>query len=185
MKLVNIILIVFITLSSSTKAESNINLIKKLKEGNNLIFIRHAYAPGRGDPENFNISDCSTQRNLNDIGKKQANKIGNFFIKNQIHIDKVYSSVWCRCKETALIAFKKYETKNFLNSFFSEKFYKNKNEQMKNIKKFVKKTDSSKNLIFITHYVVISETLNYESDSGEIIIFDKQFNKIDSLKIKY
>ena len=178
MKLVNMVLIVFITLTSSIKAESNKLLIKKLKQGNNLIFIRHAYAPGGGDPKNFDINDCSTQRNLNYIGKRQANKIGEFFIQNQIPFDKVYSSGWCRCKDTALIAFKKFEIKKFLNSFFSKKFYKNKNEQ-------IKSSESSKNLIFVTHYVVISEILNYAPDSGEIVISDKQFNKIDSVKINY
>ena len=92
MKLVNIIFIIFITLTSSIKAELNINLIEELKHGNKLIFIRHAYAPGGGDPINFSINDCNTQRNLNKSGKKQAKSIGDFFIDNQIPFDKVYSS---------------------------------------------------------------------------------------------
>ena len=185
MKFVNIVLIIFITLTLPIKAESNKDLINKLKKGNNLIFIRHAYAPGGGDPKNFDISDCSSQRNLDDFGKGQANKIGDFFIKNQISFDKVYSSEWCRCKDTALIAFKKFETKRFLNSFFSNKYSKNKNEQIKSLKKYVKNSESSKNIIFITHYVVILEALNYAPDSGEIVVFDKQFNKIDSVKINH
>jgi phosphohistidine phosphatase SixA len=185
MKLVNIILIIFITLTSAVKAESNEKLINELKQGNKLIFIRHAYAPGGGDPENFKINDCSTQRNLNEDGKKQAKNIGDFFIKNRIPFDKVYSSEWCRCKDTALIAFKNFETKDFLNSFYSKQFSKSKNEQMKNLFKFVKKSSNSKNIIFITHYVLISEALNYTSSSGEIIIADKKFNKIDSIEINY
>jgi phosphohistidine phosphatase SixA len=185
MKLVNFILIIFITLASSIKAEINKNLIKELKNGNKLIFIRHAYAPGGGDPKNFDIIDCSTQRNLDEKGKKQAKKIGDFFTKNQISFDRVYSSEWCRCKDTAKIAFREHETKNFLNSFFSSKFSNNKNEQMKNLKKFVKNYPNSKNIIFVTHYVVITEALNYAPASGEIVISDKQFNKIDSIEISY
>ena len=185
MKLINIVLIVFIALTSSIKAEINKSLIKELKNGNKLIFIRHAYAPGGGDPENFNINDCTTQRNLSQDGKKQAKKIRDFFINNQILFDEVYSSEWCRCKDTALIAFKKFETKNFLNSFFNSKFSKNKNSQIKNLKKFVKNSQNSKNIIFVTHYVVISELLSYAPESGEIVISDKQFNKIDSIKIIY
>mgnify|MGYP006115841333 CR=1 FL=1 len=185
MKLVNIFFIIFITFTSSIKAESNLNLIKELKQGNKLIFIRHAYAPGGGDPKNFDISDCSTQRNLNVIGKIQANKIRNFFIKNKISFDKVYSSEWCRCKDTASIAFKKFETKKFLNSFFSNKFSKNKNEQMKNLKKYVKNLKDSNNIVFVTHYVVIAEVLSYAPVSGEIVVSDKQFNMIDSIKINY
>jgi phosphohistidine phosphatase SixA len=125
MKLINFVLIIFISLASSIKAEINKNLIKELKNGNKLIFIRHAYAPGGGDPDNFNIIDCATQRNLNESGKNQAKKIGEFFEKNQIPFDNIYSSEWCRCKDTAKIAFKKFETKNFLNSFFSQKYSKN------------------------------------------------------------
>ena len=185
MKLVNFILIIFITLASSIKAEINKNLIKELKNGNKLIFIRHAYAPGGGDPKNFDIIDCSTQRNLDERGKKQAKKIGDFFTKNQISFDRVYSSEWCRCKDTAKIAFREYEAKNFLNSFFSYKFSINKNEQMKNLKKFVKNYPNPKNIIFVTHYVVITEALNYAPASGEIVISDKQFNKIDSIEISY
>ena len=59
MKLVNFILIIFITLGSSIKAEMSQSLIKELKNGNKLIFIRHAYAPGGGDPENFDIINCT------------------------------------------------------------------------------------------------------------------------------
>ena len=185
MKFVNITFIIFITLTATVKAELNQNLIKELKHGNKIIFIRHAYAPGGGDPENFNINDCTTQRNLNKEGKEQAKRIGDFFVKNRIPFDKVYTSEWCRCKETALIAFKEFEIKDFLNSFYSEKFKKNKNEQMKNLIKFVKTSQNSKNIIFITHYVVISEALHYSPVSGEIVIANKKFNKIDSVEINY
>mgnify|MGYP003317510061 CR=1 FL=1 len=93
---------------------------------NKLIFIRHALAPGNGDPDNFDIFDCSTQRNLNSVGREQSIELGNFFDTNNISIDLVLSSEWCRCKETANLAFKKFETFNALNSFFSSKFEKNK-----------------------------------------------------------
>ena len=150
-----------------------------------IIFIRHAYAPGSGDPNNFNLNDCSTQRNLSEEGKKQAKSIGKFFTKNEIEIDKVLSSEWCRCKETAFIAFKNYKTKKFLNSFFSAQYFKNKNVQMINFKKFIDNWDNEQNIVFITHYVVISEILNYEPTSGEIIIASKDFKVIDTLKIEY
>ena len=53
--------------------------MSQLEDGGKLIFIRHAYAPGSGDPNNFNLNDCSTQRNLNEKGKIQAKEIGRFF----------------------------------------------------------------------------------------------------------
>jgi phosphohistidine phosphatase SixA len=185
MKFIKFLLIVFISLPSSIKADLNENLINELKEGGKVVFIRHAYAPGGGDPDNFDINKCNTQRNLDNNGKSQAQEIGNYFLSNKIPLDKVISSEWCRCKETALLAFKSFETKNFLNSFYSLKFAKNKNQQMKNLKLYVKNWKSEKNLVLITHYVVISEVLNYNSLSGEIIISDKNFKKIGSIKIEY
>ena len=111
MKFLKFFLIIFISLTTSIKADLNKKLINQLKNGGKLIFIRHAYAPGNGDPDNFNLNDCSTQRNLNDEGRKQAQYIGNFFKENKIKIDKVLSSEWCRCKETAKLHFKNFSTK--------------------------------------------------------------------------
>jgi len=84
MKFIKFLLIIFITINSQVKADSNQNLINELKKGGKLIFIRHAYAPGGGDPDNFDINDCNTQRNLSDAGREQANKIGSFFKSNKI-----------------------------------------------------------------------------------------------------
>ena len=185
MKFIKFLLIIFITINSPIKADSKQNLINELKQGGKLIFIRHAYAPGGGDPDNFEINDCKTQRNLSDTGREQANKIGNFFRRNNIPINKVYSSEWCRCKETALIAFKEFETKNFLNSFFSSKFAHNKNSQMKDFQKFLLDWDKKTNIVFVTHYVVISELFDYPSSSGEIVISNKNLKIIDTLEIEY
>lgn len=185
MKFINLIIIIFAVLTSNIKAENNTEIVKLLKEGNKLVFIRHAYAPGGGDPDNFDLSDCTTQRNLSEIGRKQANDIGNFFKKNKIKIQNIYSSEWCRCKDTAKIAFKNFKTKSFLNSFFSQKFAKNRSRQMLELKKFVSDQKNEENLIFVTHYVLISEALNYAPSSGEIVIADKKFNKIDTLEIRY
>ena len=96
MKFIRFFLIIFISLTSSVKADLNKKLINKLEEGGKLIFIRHAYAPGSGDPSNFNLNDCSTQRNLSEEGKIQAKYIGEFFKNNNIKIDRVLSSEWCR-----------------------------------------------------------------------------------------
>ena len=185
MKLLHIILFIFLILTNEIKADSNNQILVDIQKGGNLIFIRHAYAPGNGDPDNFDINDCSTQRNLSDFGKVQSKKIGKFFEENNILVDLVISSEWCRCKETALIAFKNFETKSFLNSFYSAKFSKNKNTQIKNLKKYIDDWDSDKNLVLITHYVVISEVLNYAPNSGEIVISDKNFKKISNIKIDY
>ena len=159
MKILKYFLIIFIFLNSTIKADSSKAMINELQKGGKLIFIRHAYAPGGGDPPNFDINICETQRNLNDEGRIQSKKIGNFFKNNNISINKIYSSEWCRCKETAEIAFKNFETKNFLNSFFSAKFSLNRKQQIIDFDKFLKTWDQKQNIIFVTHYVVISELL--------------------------
>ena len=185
MKIFKTIFVTFIFLTCTVKADLNQNLIKELKQGGKLIFIRHAYAPGSGDPKNFNLNDCSTQRNLNDSGREQSQNIGNFFSRHNIKINKVYSSEWCRCKETAFIAFERFETKKFLNSFYSPQFAKNRKKQVKEFQEFINNWDKKENLIFVTHYVFISEILNYAPSSGEIVITDKNLNIVNSLEVEY
>ena len=182
MKYLKIILIFFLFLLNKTSS-ANENIVEILKKEDNIIFIRHAIAPGNGDPPNFNILDCSTQRNLSEDGELQALKIGKFFEKNDIKITKVLSSEWCRCKDTAKIAFGSYETKNFLNSFYGDRFSDNKNKQILDFQKFIKNWDYSGNLVLVTHYVVISEILDLATNSGEIVITDFNLKSLSSLEI--
>ena len=176
MKLIKIIIFLLICFNTSLIANSNKDLQNILSEGGKLVFIRHAYAPGGGDPDNFDISNCASQRNLNNVGIEQAKNIGKFFLKNHTNSNIVLSSEWCRCKQTAEYAFKNYETKTFLNSFFSQKFTHNKINQIRELNEYIKKWNGKGNLIFITHYVVISEILNLSVSSGEIVISDQDFN---------
>ena len=185
MKFFKIIFITFIFLTCSVKADLNQNLIKEFQQGGKLIFIRHAYAPGSGDPKNFNLNDCSTQRNLNDSGREQSKIIGYLFSTYNIEIEKVYSSEWCRCKETAAIAFGRFETIKFLNSFYSPEFAKNRKIQIREFQEFINNWNKKDNLIFVTHYVFISEILNYAPSSGEIVITDKNLNIVDTLEIEH
>ena len=164
-------------------ASSNEKLINSLKEGGKLIFIRHAYAPGNGDPKDFSLKICSSQRNLAQEGINQSKNIGLFFTKNNIQVDKVLSSEWCRCKDTAKYAFDNYKTFDALNSFYDSRFAKNKEKQIKDLKKYISSWNSKKNLVLITHFVVISEALNVEARSGEIIVSDRNFNIINSIEI--
>ena len=178
MKIIKIIIFLLISFNTSIKANSDDNLQRILSKGEKLIFIRHAYAPGNGDPANFKLNDCSTQRNLNNKGIIQSKKIGQFFSKNNIQIDKVFSSEWCRCKDTAKFAFNKYSTFDALNSFYDPRFENNKDKQINDLKNYINNWNSKKNLVLITHFVVISEVLKVGANSGEIIIADKEFNII-------
>ena len=172
-----IILIFFYSLSSN----GNSNIIKELKNDNKLIFIRHALAPGNGDPENFDIFDCSTQRNLNSVGREQSIELGKFFDTNNISIDLVLSSEWCRCQETAKLAFNKFDTFSGLNSFYDPKFYKNKDRQLDELKNFIHNLEKDGNIVFVTHYVVIASMLGIGVSSGEILVTDRDLNVIGTI----
>ena len=182
MKKIISLLFIFISLVFSNQAFSNDDLIQSLKEGGKIIFIRHAYAPGGGDPDNFDVNDCSTQRNLNNEGISQSKLIGEFFVKNKIQIDQVLSSEWCRCKDTAKYAFKNFKTFNALNSFFSSKFAQNEDKQIKDLKNFIHNWKSEKNLVLVTHYVVISSMLNMAVGSGEIVITNNDYDVIGTIE---
>ena len=175
-----IILLLFLL---SNEAYANDNIISELQDGKKIVFIRHALAPGNGDPENFILEDCSTQRNLNERGREQSKNIGNFFRNNNISVDKVLSSEWCRCKDTARLAFDNFETFDALNSFYDERFAMNRSNQLKNLKVFINKWNSDSNLVIVTHYVVISALLNRGTSSGEMIVTDKKLNIIGNINI--
>ena len=182
MKIFKLFLLIIISLVFSNQVFSEDKILESLKGGGKIIFIRHAYAPGGGDPENFNINDCSTQRNLNYEVISQSKLIGEFFKAKKIKIDKVLSSEWCRCKDTAKFAFNDFETFDALNSFYSANFAKNEKIQIENLKKFIKNWKSNKNLVLVTHYVVISSMLNVAVSSGEIVVSDKNYEIIGSIE---
>ena len=180
-KIINKTFIFFLIFLSFSNLYSNEKLIEKLKDGEKIILIRHALAPGSGDPINFDLNDCTTQRNLNIEGVEQSKKIGSFFNKNNIPIDQVLSSEWCRCKDTAKYAFDEFETFDALNSFYDIRFAANEDKQIKDFYEFIDSIDNKNNIVFVTHYVVIGAILNIGTSSGEIVVTDKNLNIIGSI----
>ncbi|GCL61290.1 histidine phosphatase family protein [Pseudaquabacterium pictum] len=80
-----------------------------LREGGLVLALRHALAPGTFDPPEFKLGVCSTQRNLNDVGRQQARDIGAWFQAQRLKPARVRSSPWCRCVDTAQLAFGTHE----------------------------------------------------------------------------
>ena len=182
MKYQIISLIVIILLLISFNSHSSEHSWKQAKDGDKVIFIRHALAPGRGDPKGFNIKDCKTQRNLDEIGINQSKKIGELFKEKKIKIDQVLSSQWCRCKDTAKYAFGNFKEFAALNSTFSPPFDKNEKKQIEDLKNFIKQwKGKGKNLVLVTHYVVILAMTGETSSSGELIITDKNFKVLSTI----
>ena len=97
-------------------------------------------------------------------------------------IDQVLSSQWCRCKDTAKYAFKKFKEFSALNSTFQSPYNQNESRQLKKIKNFVKNWDGKgKNLILVTHYSIITAITNAVPGSGEMIITDRNFNVLTTI----
>ena len=109
MKYIKVILLFLLSIFYSNYSQADDLVISELQKGGKIVFIRHSLAPGNGDPVNIDLKKCDTQRNLNQEGIEQSKKIGKLFKDNNIQIDKVLSSEWCRCKDTARFAFNKYE----------------------------------------------------------------------------
>jgi phosphohistidine phosphatase SixA len=182
MQVRSLILVCLLTLASlfSTSADET-KIIEELKEGGKLILIRHSEAPGTGDPTNFNINDCKTQRNLSSNGIEQAKRMGEFFIKNSIPFEKVYSSEYCRCKDTAKYAFKNFETLSGLNSTFADP--SKTPAYIKVIKDFIEKLDKNKNYIFVAHHTTIEGLASTFASSGEMVIVDRSYKVIGTFKV--
>ena len=171
--------ILFFSFLINYSAEAN---WEPAKDGDKIILIRHSKAPGTGDPSGFKIDDCRTQRNLSQEGINQSKKIGKLFKKNQIKIDHVLSSQWCRCKDTAKYAFRKYKEFSALNSTFQSPYDENAKTQVKELKEYIQKWNGNGgNLILVTHYVIISAITDVAPRSGEIVIIDKNFNVLSTI----
>ena len=145
-------------------------LIKLMKSGGHILMIRHAYAPGSGDPANFKIGDCATQRNLNDRGRTQARAIGEWLRSKGIKDAKVYSSQWCRCQETAtLLGLGFVAELPALNSFYG--MPQNREPNIKTLQSFIATLPTDgKLVIFVTHFVTILEIAGEGVSPGEGVV---------------
>ena len=146
------------------------DMIERMKTGGHILMIRHALAPGTGDPANFQIGDCATQRNLDDQGRNQARSIGNWLRTQGIGSARVYSSQWCRCLETAkLLEMGSVAELPALNSFYE--LTQNREPNLKSLRKFIAEQPSDGDLIIlVTHFVTISAIANEGVSSGEGVL---------------
>ncbi len=144
--------------------------VDQMKKGGSILMIRHALAPGTGDPPDFQIGDCTTQRNLDDRGRAQAKAIGGWLRSKGIQQAKVYSSQWCRCLETAkLMDLGIVAELPALNSFFDRP--QDRESNIKALRTFISKQPIDGELmILVTHFVTISEIAQQTVSSGEGVV---------------
>ena len=136
-----------------------------------VLLMRHALAPGIGDPENFQVNDCSTQRNLNQEGRQDAREIGQWLVRREVKIFRVESSRWCRAKVTAqLLDIGRVRLNKNLDSLFRDSDPLN-DPQTANIKKRILDHRKIKGLlVMVGHSVNIQALTNVSLESGEGVL---------------
>ena len=137
-----------------------------------VIFMRHALAPGNGDPEHFDLGNCMTQRNLDERGRQQAKRLGEALKERQIVFSKIYSSEWCRCQETAeLLEMGEVTTLRSLNSFYEHHFSRDELLPVLQQRLSRVKTDEAP-ILMVTHFVTITAVTHRAVSSGSLVIYD-------------
>lgn len=139
------------------------------REGKALLLMRHALAPGTGDPAGFVLNDCSTQRNLNSEGQQQALRWGKL-LRQQYRGDiQLYSSQWCRCLDTArLMALSAPQPLPLLNSFFAN--HGDGDKQTQALVQYFSQAQLSQPTVLVTHQVNFTALTGIFPRSGEAVI---------------
>lgn len=143
-----------------------------LRSKNYFALLRHALAPGTGDPPEFTLGRRETQRNLSEKGRKQAKRIGDLFRAHGINKARVFSSEWYRCQDTAnLLDLGPVITLPALNSFFQD--FEQKDVRTESLKFWLSQQEIDKPLVLVTHQVNITSLTGIYPSSGEIVVVKK------------
>lgn len=164
-------LLLFLASALPGSARADERLWDLLKGGGQVVLIRHTITtPGAGDPPGMRLDDCASQRNLTDAGRRHARRTGEEWRARKIPVERVLSSPWCRCLETARLAFGKAETSQALSNLFGR--YENREPQVRALRELVSKTGKG-NLVLVTHGSTISALTGISPDTGEMVILSQ------------
>ena len=171
-----------VTTPSPTVTASSSSTWSLLQQGDRgyVVMMRHALAPGTGDPPNFRLEDCSTQRNLSAQGRAQARRIGEAFRRRGVKVARVLSSQWCRCLETArLMNLGAVEPFAPLNSFFRDR--STQTRQTTEVREFIAANRNTFGaIILVTHQVNITALTDIVPQSGEsVVLRANQQNQVE------
>jgi phosphohistidine phosphatase SixA len=153
-------------------ADADEKLWSLLQKGGHVVLMRHAVTtPGVGDPPGFRLEDCSTQRNLTDGGRQDAKRVGAAFRARGAAIERVLTSPWCRCVETAKLAFGNAETSTALSNLFTHP--ENRDRQVREMKLLVVRPKTG-NRVLVSHGATISALAGVSLDTAEMLIVTPQ-----------
>ena len=165
-----LVLLAFV-LTGGVQASAS-QLSELLKSSDHVLLMRHALAPGVGDPAGYKLQDCKSQRNLDAKGREQAERTGRWLRTQGVGNALVFTSAWCRCKETAeKLAFGMPVHEASLNSFFDD--MRQGTQSNLNLQKFIEtqlKTKGDKTLILVTHHVNIAQFTGENVSSGDMVL---------------
>jgi broad specificity phosphatase PhoE len=138
-----------------------------------VVLVRHTITtPGAGDPPGMRLDDCSTQRNLTDEGRRHARRIGEEFRSRGVPVERVLSSPWCRCLETARLAFGKAETSEPLSNLFGRG--ENRERQVREMRTIAGEKRGRANLVLVSHGSTILALTGVSPATGEMVIVTPQ-----------
>lgn len=144
-----------------------------------VLLLRHSLAPGVGDPDNFKLGDCSTQRNLSQEGRDDAAEIGAWIKRQNVKIYRVESSRWCRARQTAeLLDIGKVKLNKNLDSLFRESNLESHPKTLKTKEQILNHRSKSGLLVLVGHYVNIAALVGVGVDSGEGVIVKADKNGV-------
>lgn len=165
------LLSVLLLIPSATGAHKELWTL--LRGGGQIVLIRHATTtPGVGDPAGFRLGDCASQRNLTDAGRDQARRLGAAFRAREVPVGRVLSSRWCRCLETARLAFGLAEPWESLDSIFEDRA--REPERTRAVRRAVGARPADGNLVLVTHGANILALTGVSPAPGEFLVLTPQ-----------
>ena len=167
------VLAVVLAVLGPSPAGAEDSVWEALRGGGKIVILRHASTePGLGDPPGFRLDDCATQRNLSEAGRAEARRIGAAFVRRAVPVARVLSSRWCRCVETARLAFGRVEPWSPLDSFFDDR--SREPQQTRAVLTLIAEPFTGGNLILVTHQVNITALTGIVPAMGEMVVLSPE-----------
>ena len=165
-------LVVVIVSMLSLAGIARADLLSDLTDGQHVMMIRHADAPGVGDPAGYKLDQCATQRNLGEYGRRQSVAIGQWLADRKVQSAKMFSSAWCRCMDTATLMNKgPVRVEPALGSFFDDMSQRDaQNRALQSLIASNLKAYPKQPLIYVTHHVNIEAFTGQAIGVGDIVV---------------
>src|SRR3989442_13943731 len=164
-----VVLLTLVLIAPSPSGADDAAVWELLRGGGQVVLMRHAITtPGVGDPVGFRVDDCATQRNLTDAGRDDAKRVGTTFRTRDIPLGRVLSSPWCRCLETARLAFGSAEPWPALSNLFDNRA--REAEQMRALREIAGRRPAGGNVVLVTHGSVVLPLTGIQPAPAEMVV---------------